>query len=361
MPVDSLSRHVSSRFHLWIWSFLILSLFGVLYLLKGILLPFGVGFMIAYILNPLISKLETYGIHRFTSASVLVLTTFFGIIGFFLFTLPFLQSALMALAHRLPLYGERMYQVLSPVLEHYPSFLRLQDFLVLKEKLALYLGDILQWGLSTLVGILSNTLALANLISLLVLTPVVTFYVLRDWPKFTQGFLKLIPLKYKGTFLEQGQEINKTLGKYVRAQLLVCLCLSGIYGLGLFFTQLKYAWTLGIATGVLAFVPYVGFAIGAASGIGLALAQFHDWSSIGWVACVFLVGIALESYVLTPKLIGNGIGLHPVWIIFALLCGSLFFGFLGMFLAVPTAATVGVLVRFSLSKYFQSSFYTDTK
>lgn len=347
----------SSNRKLWIWATIMAIVAICVYMVKGILLPFVVGLIVAYLLNPVVARLEERHIPRTLGSAVLILFAFLTIIGFFLFTIPFLQNELIALARQLPSYGERIYRTIQPLLDQSSDLVNVQDLDQLKEKASAYLGDMFRWSLSAIVGILGNTLALANLISLVILTPVVAFYLLRDWPEFTQGMTNLIPKDQADTILTQVGQINKTLGSYLRGQCLVCLCLTAIYSAGLKMTGLDYAWTLGIATGILAFIPYVGFMIGAVSGIGLAMAQFHDWTSIGWVALVFLIGLSMESYFLTPKLIGDRIGLHPVWIIFSLLAGGLLFGFLGMFLAMPTAAAIGVVVRFLMSKYFESDFY----
>lgn len=341
----------------WIWSIIIvLGALGI-YTVKGILLPFIVGLIIAYLLNPVVARLEEVHIPRTLGSAILILLSFLTIIEFFLFAIPFLQNELIALTKRLPSYGERIYGTLQPFLSQFSDFVSIQDVEQLKEKASAYMGDMFKWSLSAAVGILGNTLALANLISLVILTPVVAFYLLRDWSRFTVGMEKLLPRDQARTIMTQINQINKTLGSYLRGQCLVCLCLSIIYSTGLMMAGLDYAITIGIATGILAFIPYVGFLIGAVSAIGLAMAQFHDWASIGWVAFVFLIGLSAEAYFLTPKLIGDRIGLHPVWIIFSLLAGGLLFGFLGMFLAMPVAATLGVVVRFFMNKYFQSDFY----
>ncbi|MGI4850745.1 MAG: AI-2E family transporter [Janthinobacterium lividum] len=341
----------------WIWIAIIAIIFLSFYTIQGILLPFIAGIIVAYLLNPLVEYLKRYRIPRSVSAPLLILLTFFLIISFFLVTIPFLQDQIVALTRHFPNYGEKIYYALKPLLDASGHLINIQDVDQLKEKAGTYVGDVFQWSLTALGKVLGNTLALANLISSLILTPVVAFYLLRDWPAFTRGLTKLLPRDQTHTIIMQMQEIDRTLGSYLKGQCLVCLCLATVYSIGLNLTGLNYAWTIGIATGILAFVPYVGFLIGMVSAIGVAMAQFGEWSSIGSVALVFLVGLSIESYVLTPKLIGDRIGLHPLWIIFSLLVGGLLFGFAGMFLAMPVAATIGVLIRFGMKKYFQSAFY----
>ena len=341
----------------WIWIAIIMAILLCFYTIRGVLLPFIAGIMTAYLLNPLVKYLKKYNIPRSISAPLLILLTFCLIISFFLITIPFLQNQIIALTKQFPNYGQKIYHALKPLIDGLNHVIKIQDIDQLREKAETYMGDMFHWSLSTMVKILGNTLALANLLSLLILTPVVAFYLLRDWPAFTQGLMNLIPQDQKQTILKQMQEINRTLGSYLKGQCLVCVCLVLVYSIGLNLIGLKYASTIGMATGILAFIPYVGFLIGLVSALGVAMAQFGAWSTIGWVACVFFIGLAVESYILTPKLIGDRIGLHPVWIIFSLLVGGLLFGFAGMFLAMPVAATVGVLVRFGMVKYFQSAFY----
>ena len=350
-------RRLTSVHRGWIWGITLLVICLILYTLKGILLPFVAGILIAYLLNPLVEKMCAHRLSRSTAAALSILFAFMIIIGFFLFTLPFLQSQFIALARHFPIYGERIYHKLQPLITDVGEFVHIPDLEQLKDRASAYIGDLFQWSLGAIGGILGNTLALANILSLLILTPVVAFYLLRDWPHFIQTLNTLLPRAQAPTIRMQAVKINQTLGHYLRGQSLVCLCLALFYSLGLKMVGLQYCWTIGVATGILAFIPYVGFMIGALSGIGLAMAQFTDWSSVGWTMAVFLSGQSLEAYVLTPKLVGERIGLHPVWIIFALLTGGLLFGFLGMFMAMPVAATLGVIIRFLIQKYLQSEFY----
>jgi len=207
------------------------------------------------------------------------------------------------------------------------------------------------------VNILTGGLVLANLLSLVVITPILVFYLLRDWKVFIEHLERNLPKNYRASIVNLGKEMNKSLGGYVRGQSVVCLCLATIYTTGLWLVGLDYAFTVGIISGLLAFIPYVGFIISFTVAIGLALAQFPDWISVGLVALVYATGQTLEATLLTPKLVGDRIGVHPVWIIFALFAGGSLFGFVGVLFALPVAAMTAVLVRAFMRSYRNSVYF----
>jgi predicted PurR-regulated permease PerM len=200
--------------------------------------------------------------------------------------------------------------------------------------------------------------AIINLFALLFLTPVVTFYLLRDWPKVLAAISSALPLDHAANIRAVAHEANAAVAGYVRGQALVCLCLGSIYGIGLSLVGLQFGFVVGLVAGFISFIPYVGTLVGAILSIGMALAQFPpDWLSVGKVGVVFLIGHLLESNVLSPKLVGDRVGLHPVWIMFALLAGGSLFGFVGVLVAVPVAAVAGVIVRHLLGRYRESALY----
>jgi predicted PurR-regulated permease PerM len=200
--------------------------------------------------------------------------------------------------------------------------------------------------------------AVINLLGLLFLTPVVTFYLLRDWPKVLAAIDGALPLDHADTIRRLAREANAATAGYLRGQALVCLCLGTLYGVGLSIVGLQFGFVIGMIAGVISFIPFVGTLVGATLSLGMALAQFPpDWISVGKVAGVFLIGHLLESNFLSPKLVGDRVGLHPVWIMFALLAGGSLVGFVGVLVAVPIAAIIGVLVRFLFERYHESSIY----
>ena len=210
-----------------------------------------------------------------------------------------------------------------------------------------------------LKSLMSNGFALINLISLLLIMPVVTFYMLRDWDDFVKKFESLLPKKSKKGIMEGFKEIDKIIAGFIRGQLSVCLILGLFYSVGLKLVGLELGLLVGFIAGIISFIPYVGSITGFILGCVLAFAQYGDISHVLYVIAVFMLGQFIEGNFLTPKLVGESVGLHPVWVMFALLAGGVLLGFLGLMLAVPLAAIIGVLVRYGIKKYKQSSLYLD--
>ena len=210
-----------------------------------------------------------------------------------------------------------------------------------------------------LKGLIANGFAFINLISLILITPIVTFYMLRDWDTFVRKFEGLLPKKSKKGIMESMKEINVIIAGFIRGQLSVCLILGLYYSIGLKLVGLELGLLVGFIAGVISFIPYVGSITGFVLGIILAFAQFGDVTHVMYVVAVFLSGQFLEGNFLTPKLVGDSVGLHPVWVMFALLAGGVLLGFLGLMLAVPVAAIIGVLVRNMIKRYKQSSLYLE--
>jgi predicted PurR-regulated permease PerM len=205
--------------------------------------------------------------------------------------------------------------------------------------------------------VLTGSLAVVNLLSLVFITPVVTFYLLRDWDRIVAKVDSWLPRDHADIIRVQMGEINRTLSGFIRGQATVCLALGTIYGVGLSLVGLDLGLVIGMTSGMLSFIPYLGSITGFVTGMGLAFAQGADWHLPAMVAGVFAFGQVMEGNVLTPKLVGDKVGLHPVWIMFALLAGGTLFGFVGILLAVPVAAVIGVVVRFALSHYLASPIY----
>lgn len=210
-------------------------------------------------------------------------------------------------------------------------------------------------------GLWSGGLAVFNALSLVVIMPVVAFYLLRDWDRIVAHVDSLLPRDAADTVREQVREIDDRLSGFVRGQASVCLVLGTWYAVGLTIVGLDFGVLVGVGAGLISFVPYLGTALGLIAGLGLAIAQFDSWLPIGLVAAVFATGQILEGYVLTPRLVGERVGLHPVWVLFALMAGGALLGFTGVLLAVPAAAVIGVLVRFAIGRYLQSPLYRSRK
>jgi predicted PurR-regulated permease PerM len=218
-------------------------------------------------------------------------------------------------------------------------------------------GNVVGWLGQILSGLWSGGLAVFNALSLVVIMPVVAFYLLRDWDRIVAHIDGLLPRDGADTIREQVREIDDRLSGFVRGQASVCLALGTWYAVGLTLVGLDFGLLVGIGAGLISFVPYLGTGLGLIVGLGLAVAQYDTWLPIGLVAAVFVSGQMLEGYVLTPRMVGERVGLHPVWVLFALMAGGALLGFTGVLLAVPAAAVIGVLVRFAISRYLQSPLY----
>ncbi len=341
----------------WLWLGLSAAFIGSLYLLKSILMPFLTGLLVAYAMNPAVRQLEKRGIPR-PMGTLFMILSFFLMIGLLLFiAIPFIQTELLYLASRVPQYGERIMIALQPLLDEASRYMQPADLERLRELASTYLGDVVTWGIKFLAGILTSGLALANLISLIVITPIVAFYFLRDWNKIITMIDSWLPRPYEPTLKRLFTEINATIGGFAKGQALVCLVVGTYYCLTLTLAGLDFSLAVGPMIGVMAFIPYIGALLGFLLSMGIALAQFSDWYSVGVIAGIFAVGQTLEGYLLIPYFVGDRIGLHPIWVLFALLAGGVLYGFVGILFALPVAATLGVLVRHGLELYLKSPYY----
>jgi predicted PurR-regulated permease PerM len=342
---------------IWLWVGLGAIVVGSLYYLQSILMPFLTGLLVAYAMNPAVRRFETWGISR-NLGTFFMIFSFFLLIGLLLFiAIPFIQTELLRLAFHVPQYGQRMMTALKPLLDEASVYVKPQDIERLRELASTYLGDVITWGIKLLAGILTSGLALANLISLIVITPIVAFYLLRDWNKIIQTLDHWLPRSYEPTLRRLFKEMNASIGGFAKGQALVCLMVGLYYSIALTLANLDFSVVVGMVIGVVAFIPYVGALFGFMLSMGIAFAQFTEWTSIGIVAGIFVVGQTFEAYLLIPYFVGDRIGLHPVWVLFALLAGGVLYGFIGILFALPIAAAIGVLVRHGLALYLKSPYY----
>jgi predicted PurR-regulated permease PerM len=332
-----------------------------LHSLAGVLMPFVAGMAIAYFLDPVADRLEEKGLSRALAATAIIATFFVVAVGVLVLLYPLLQAQVLSLAALVPGFIDTFRDYAEPLLERLQADLSPDQVERLKEAAGNYAGTVIEWVGGLLGGLWKGGLAVFNLLSLLIITPVVAFYLLRDWDLIVARFDSYLPRAAAPTIREQCAAIDDTVAGFVRGQASVCLVLMVWYGFSLTGLGLESGLLVGIGAGAISFIPYLGAATGLIVGVGIALAQFSDWMAIGMVAIVFIIGQTAESYVLTPRLVGGRIGLHPVWIIFALLAGGALFGFTGVLLAVPTAAIIGVLIRFGLSEYLKSPLYKGGK
>jgi len=326
--------------------------------LSGVLLPFVAGMAIAYFLDPIADKLERWGASRTLATTVIVVGFFAVVVGILVLLFPLLQAQIVALTALIPDLIEKIRGYAAPLLERLQSDLTPDALERLKGAAGSYAGTAIKWVSGVVGDIWKGGVAFFNLLSLMIITPVVAFYLLRDYDSIVKWVDSYLPRAALATIHEQVRAIDAAIAGFVRGQASVCLVLATWYGASLTVVGLDAGLLVGLGAGAISFIPYVGASIGLVVGVSIALAQFSEWSQIGVVALVFIIGQTAESYILTPRLVGGRIGLHPVWIIFALLAGGTLLGFTGVLLAVPTAAIIGVLLRFGLQRYRNSPLYS---
>lgn len=340
------------------WVIALLAALALLALLKGMLLPFVVGIAIAYFLNPIADALERVGLGRGLAATLIILGGF--IVGALavVLALPIVVEQVRTAIAALPGGIERLRTAIealarSSLGEHFPA---------VREAITRAAGDIAQSGSGVLAtiarGLWSQGQALFSLVSLALVTPVVVYYLLVDWHPLLDRINGWLPREHAPTLRRLAGEMNGAVAAFVRGQGLVCLVLSAYYVTALTWLGIDYSILIGLGTGMFAFVPYVAWALGLiAAAIVTLMRHWPSLIELAMVAGVFAVGMALETAVLGPRLVGERLGLHPLWLLFALFVFSYLFGFVGTVVAVPLAAATAVLARYGLERYLASDFY----
>jgi len=329
-----------------------------LYMFSDILLPFLAGLALAYFLDPVADRLQKLGFSRLM-ATVIILITFLVIVVLGLVILiPLLASQLTEFAERLPQY---LTQLQGLVTSFNPEWLK-RNFGVDPSALSEGLNSLMTSSvgiLSTVFqSIWSSSVKLFSIASLLVVTPVVAFYMLLDWDRMVEVVDSWVPRDHVETVRQIARDVNSATAGFVRGQGTLCLVLGAMYAVGLTIVGLNFGILIGLFAGLISFIPYVGSLTGLALSLGIAFVQFWpDWIMIALVACVFFVGQFIEGNILQPRLVGKSVGLHPVWLMFALFAFGALFGFVGLLIAVPAAAAVAVLIRFGISRYLESPLY----
>lgn len=340
--------------------FCLIALFCFIYFVKSvetILLPFLLAFILAYILHPLVEKLVNHKWSKSLATSTVTLGFCVSVIAIFLIIIPLLQSQLISFMRQIPQFSASVWNYLKDVLVLTKENITSAQMAELSDAVSGSVMTILTAIGASLSHILSNGLAVFNILILIVITPVILLYVLKDWEEITMHIKKLIPPKKEEKVYSLWHEIDKTLSGYIRGQASVCLVLMIFYALGFSIIGLEFGILVGLLAGILSFIPYVGFVIGIILSSFLGLMQGFEMTQWLSLLALFIIECIFEGYFLTPKLVGKKVGLHPAWIIFALLAGGALFGFLGVLIAIPVAAVLGVLVRHGIQLYQKSSFY----
>ncbi|WP_297494550.1 AI-2E family transporter [Acidocella sp.] len=338
----------------------LLAIWLFLRLFSSILTPFVVAAGLAYFLDPAVSRLARLGVRRSVGALLILFAAGIVLALLVLLLYPVIADQVVALAANLPSYiatAQKDFAHLIANMEHRigPGMVsaKLRDFA------ANQAGTIVSFAGSAASKIIGSGFAVVNVLTLLIITPIVTFYFLRDWPAIVRHVDTWLPRRYEGVIRAQGLEVNRILAAWLRGQAICCLVLAVIYAGGLTAIGLQFGLTIGLAAGFLSFIPYVGTLLGGITSILLSATQNPGWSGVINVLIVFGCGQALNDYYIQPRFLGDRVGLPAVWVIFSLFAGAAAFGFLGIMLAVPVTATLGVLARFWLRRYLRSPLYLD--
>jgi predicted PurR-regulated permease PerM len=341
------------------WVAAVVVLAAVLWLLAGILLPFVAGLALAFLLNPLTSRVERLGMNRTIAALTIVAVVVLAFVLLVLLIVPILFDQLASFIDNIPGYIRRLQLLLADPGRPWLRKILGNTFAGGDAAVGDFVSQGAGWLTSFLRSLWSGGSALISVFSLVVVTPVVAFYLICDWPRIVDKVDGWVPLPQRDTVRELGREIEATISGFIRGQTLVCLILGTFYAIGLTLVGLNFGLLIGLLSGIVSFIPYVGSITGLVLAIGVAVAQFWpEWTWIVAVLGIFLFGQFVEGNVLAPKLVGMSVGLHPLWLMFALFAFGYLFGFVGLLLAVPVAAAIGVLARFALRKYLASPLYT---
>jgi predicted PurR-regulated permease PerM len=344
---------------MWFWlvAFIVLAL--ALWLLSDILLPFVVGLVIAYLLTPIADRMERLGVNRMIAALLLVTIVVLVFVWIILLAAPVLGGQLVSFIDNVPGYVAKLQKLVSdrPWVQEifggsFGSDKSMSDLV----------SQGISWITSFLRSLWSGGRALVSLFSLIVVAPVVGFYFVYDWHRMVARVDSWVPRHQRDIVRQLAREVDAAISGFIRGQTAVCLLLGSFYAIALTLAGLNFGLLIGLVSGVITFIPYVGSTTGLVLSLGVAIAQFWpEWTGIATVLAIFIVGQFIEGNILSPKLVGKSVGLHPVWVIFALLAFGYLFGFVGLLVAVPLAATIGVLTRFALKRYLASSIYTGVE
>ena len=349
---------MSKQIGFWLAALVLFILF--LWYLQDIILPFVAGFVLAYFLDPVADRLEKMGLPRILATAAILLAFLIVLVATAILVVPVFADTVVKLAADVPAL---MKQLAASANELAPQSLK--DYLNdsgtdIQGKITGFAGTATLWLVGQFSTLLSGGRALINTASIVIITPIVAFYLLADWDRLVAQVDAWLPRDHVEDVRAIARDVDQSMAGYIRGQGLVCIILALFYALGLYLVGLKSGVSIGLATGLMTFIPYVGALLGGATAIGVGLLQFwpNNEVQIFAVLGVFAVGQFLEGNFLSPKLVGGSIGLHPVWLMFALFAFSYIFGIMGLLLAVPMAATTAVFVRHGIARYLRSKLYT---
>ncbi|OUS37028.1 AI-2E family transporter [Rhodobacterales bacterium 56_14_T64] len=335
------------------WGLAALVFVVVLWALGDVLLPFVLGGAVAYLIDPIADRLERLGLSRSNATAVITVGAVLVFLLLLIVVVPTLIYQMVELVQVLP---ELFRDARTFAFERFPSLF--DEGSQMHQTLASLAETLKGRSIDVLESILGSAVSLLSVVVLIVIVPVVSIYLLLDWDRMTNRIGELLPRDHAPVIRRLAAEIDAVLASFIRGMGTVCLILGTYYAVSLMLVGLNFGLAVGFIAGLVTFIPYLGALIGGALAIGLALFQFWgDWYSIGAVAVIFAIGQVVEGNYLTPKLVGNSVGLHPVWLLLALSVFGSLFGFVGMLVAVPMAAALGVVARFAVEQYLDSRLY----
>lgn len=336
-----------------VWGVVLVLFFAALWVLGGVILPFLVGGALAYFLDPVADRLQRLGMSRIAATATITLIAILSVVLLLLAVVPLLVQQTTGLVQAAPDIAQRLQGFL---LTQFPDLA--DSTSTIRQSLAELGAAVQAKGAELVQGVVSSALGLVSAVVFVIVVPVVTFYMLMDWDHMIARLDAMLPRDHAPVIRRLARDIDAALAAFVRGQLSVCALLGTFYAIALMLAGLQFGLIVGAIAGAITFIPYVGSLVGGVLAIGLALFQFWgDWVSIGLIAAIFAVGQFVEGNILTPKLVGSSVGLHPVWLIFALSVFGSLFGFTGMLIAVPVAAAIGVFTRFGIEQYQASLLY----
>ena len=344
---------------LWIWATIICILFVALYLVREILLPFIAGMAVAYFLDPILDRLEKCRLSRLMATIILTTSFFTLIIALITIMVPLLQGQVVSFVQKLPVMIDAFVQWLLPFQQELLNSIPKDQLPELGHLYKTFGGQIVKWGIGLAQGIFDGGVAIFNVISLIVITPIVCFYLLRDWDILVEKVYSWLPREYSDQIREILVEIDRTIARFVRGQMMVVALMGIMYAFGLFLCETPMSLSLGLMAGLFNLVPYLGLILGFAPAAILTFMHTQEWLPVLGVAGVFAFVQAMEGMIITPRVIGENIGLHPVAVIFAVLLGAELFGLVGMILGVPAVAILNVLFTRGILQYKNSPLYAD--
>jgi predicted PurR-regulated permease PerM len=353
---ESFGLRMRRQVFFWLGIFAFFILF--MWVFADILLPFIAGMVLAYFLDPVADWLESKGLSRIMATSIIMIAFILVFILFLMILVPVLANQIAGFLDRLPdLVGRLQALIASTDIEWLRDRIGV-DGKSLQENINGLMREGAGWVSTVLRKVWGTGKSLVDIISLLVVTPVVAFYLLYDWDHMIERVDNLLPHDHRDTIRGIFSDIDAAVAGFVRGQGTVCLILGLFYGASLTIIGLNFGLLIGLFAGLISFIPFVGSIIGFLLSVGVALVQFWpDWIPVAMCAATFFLGQFLEGNILQPKLVGEKVGLHPVWLMFALFAFGTLFGFTGMLIAVPAAAAVGVVIRFGLGRYLESELY----